>query len=230
MVFTVDRVNEAASWAALGQDSVSWRIALRVTLVDGTHRRIVRDSLRHIVGGQIYSPVPYVEFADFASGQGTAADVVTVKMSAAPMVRAGLREDTANTIITDLVGTELRDRPVQISYIVLDVNTAKPIGLIPVFIGFVDSGRMMLEDDGREYELRIGSYRAFSRKRPTWTYSDEDHRQLFPNDGFFKHHADAVNRGRQIPWNTVSGEGTATVSGGSGGSRFRETNVRELLN
>ena len=216
MTFLVDKVNEAAAWAALSEDNVSWRIALRATLADGTHRRLVRDSVAQTVGGEDYSAVPFVDFSDFASGQGEAADVLTIRLTAAPMVEAGLRDDTANAIISDLVGTELRDRPIQVSYIVLDVNTAQPIGLIPVFIGFVDSGKMFLEDGGRVYELRVGSYRAYAQKRPVWVYSNVDHRQLFPNDGFFKHHADAVNRSRQIPWNTTSGGSTSSRTGGSG--------------
>lgn len=216
MTFLVDRVNEAQAWSALDKDTVSWRIAYRVTLPDGTHKRLIRDAVEQTIDGQYYNPVPFVQFTDFASGQGEAADVLNVRMTAAPMIEAGLRDDVANTIISDLVSLELRDRPVQVSYVVLDVNTAEVEGMFPVFVGFVDSGRMFLEGGGREYEQRVGSYRAFVEKRAAWVYSDEDHQLLYPADRFFKYHADTVNRARQIPWNTTSGETSSTSTGGGG--------------
>ncbi len=214
MTFVVDKVNESAAWEALGAANYSRRVAIRVTLADGTQKRMITDSIGQAVGGHYYHPVPFIQYSNFASGQGTAADVLTIRLSAASMVAAALGDSLANSIVADLVGVQLRDRPVQVSYIVLDVNTAEPIGLIPVFVGFADNGRMINEEDGRVYELRVASYRAYAEKRPKWVYGDDHHRQLFPGDGFFKHHADAVNRGLQIPWNTTTGGGS---SGGGGG-------------
>lgn len=226
MSFVVDAVNEAASWAALDEPCTSHRFALRIIMPDGTERLIVRDGVAQTVGGKFYHAMPFMAFSEFNSGQGNAADVLTITVSGASMIDAGLSDPMASDIIGQLVTAELRDRPVQLSYIVLDVNTAQPIGLIPIFVGFVDSGKMMLVDEGREFELRVGSYRAFAAKRPRYVYSDDDHRLLFPNDGFFKHHSDVVNKERVIAWNTTTGgtttTGGATTTGGGRGGLFND--------
>lgn len=210
MTLLVERVNEAAAKSALADPEVSSRLAVRIDLSDGP-RRFVIDSLSQTVDGEDYAALPFVAVSEYGSQAGQLADVVTLAMDGGPLLEAGLDGGMVSSIIETLTTVEMRDRPVQISRLVLNVNTAAPIGLFPVFFGFVDSGEYK-GDTAPVFEMRVSSFRAYARRQPVRRISDEDHQQRWPDDRLFKYLASTVATGRVIPWNTTNGGSSANAN------------------
>lgn len=204
----------SAALAALDEPHISTRIAVSVKPQDTVFRMVV-DTSKIDVGGMVFSPVPFLKISNISSGEGQGADTGTITMDGREMLSPP--STSAETVLQNIMNYPLRDRPVQIGLLVLNVQNKQAIGLIPQFVGIID--RAVLERSKGEASVltvQIASYRAYAQRRVQRLYSHTDHSVRHPGDGFLKHLSDNVFRAGKYAWNSQ----TATGSGaGRGGGR-----------
>jgi len=97
----------------------------------------------------------------------------------------------------------LRDRPIQIGLLVLNLESRQAIGLVPQFVGIID--RSVFErskDSGSLLTVNIASYRAYAQRRVQRLYSHTDHSARHSGDGFLKFLSDTVFRAGKYAWNS----------------------------
>ena len=210
----VERYNEAAALAYLMEPTVSTRSCILVKPED-TILRIVVDTMEHTVDGNLFSPAPFVKLGAVTSGDGEAADTMQIIMDGKDMIVE--QPETPETILQKIVANRLRDRPIMVGRMVLNVDNPRiAIGLIPDFVGFIDNVKLG-DDEGPVLNIGCASYRGFAARRPIRYHSDTDHQSRFPGDeaanGSIKWNskdagagsAGPSNIGRQIGFGFISG-------------------------
>jgi len=212
----VDKTGYDAAIAALSEDMISTRDCVAVTLADGTVKRFIIDTVPQTLDGNLYVEVPAGEIESLALGAGTLADSAKIHLDGAAFTTA---DGTPDELLIALMATPLRDRPIQISTMVLDVISNSPIGLIPIFVGFVDQTNLdrSNREEGSLWTLSAASYRAYSRRLPERVYTHNDHQQRWPADGLLRNLADTVFTNGVARWNTTKGSSSGVVTSGSTG-------------
>jgi len=206
----VEAINQEAAIAALMEPSISTRICFSIKPEDQIYR-FVKDTIKMTLAGEIYHPVPYAEFSNIASGDGQAADTGTITLDGANIVSHTAQ--SVDQVLQSLLNFSLRDRPVQIGLIVLNVETMEPIGLIPQFVGFVDQAPFEVTEQASKLDIHVASFRAYAQRRIARTYSDTDHQTRFPGDKSLRWISDAVFRGGKYAWNSMSATGSGAGRG-----------------
>lgn len=212
-----EEYEQAAAMAALDEPQISTRIAISVKPEDTVYRMVV-DTAEIDVGGMVFSPVPFLKVSNISSGEGQGADTGTITMDGREMISPPAT--STEQVLQNIMAYPLRDRPVQIGLLVLNVETKQAIGLIPQFVGIID--RAVLERTKGEASIltvSIASYRAYAQRRVQRLYSHTDHSARYPGDGFLKHLSDNVFRAGKYAWNsqTAAGSGAGRGAGRGGG-------------
>ena len=179
--------------------------------------RFVKDVAEINFNGWSFKPVPYAEFSPVSSGDGAAADVATITLDGTNIVSYDPSQ-SVDSVLQSILAFPLRDRPIQIGLLVLNVETLEPIGLIPQFVGFIDNVPLNRgKRDGSTLEINIASFRAYAQRRIARTYSDTDHQVRFPGDRAARWISDAVFRGGKYSWNmsSATAAGNGTLTGGN---------------
>lgn len=223
MIF--ESFNVTAAEAALSSPFVSRRNAVSVR-PDSEIFRFVADTVPMSFNGWNFEEIAFAEFANINSGDGSVADTTSITLDGSHIVTE--LPDTPDSILQSVLQYNLRDRPIQISTIVLDGTIAQPIGLIPEFVGFIDSvefSRSINRNSGSgRLKINIVSFRAFAKRRVPRTYANTDHMQRFPDDMSLRWLSENVFRSGKFAWNkdagTGSGSGAASGGFGGGGNRF----------
>lgn len=211
---TVDRDNVAQAFAALSLPTISTRDCVAVTLQDGTKKRFILDTVPQTLASKDYVEVPAGQISDLSMGAGPLADSTTLTLDGAQFITSS---GTPESLFLELTATPLRDRPIQISTMVLDEMTAEPIGLIPIFVGFIDKSELDRSDRerGAIWSLRAASYRAYARRLLGRILGHDDHIQRWPGDGFLKHLSDTVFSEGKARWNTTQGSSSGSSTSGA---------------
>jgi len=181
--------------------------------------RMVVDTAEIMVGDMLFAPVPFLKVSNISSGEGQSADTGTITMDGREMLSPP--SVSTETVLQNLMSYPLRDRPLQIGLLVLDLETKTAIGLIPQFVGIID--RAVLERNKGEASVltvSIASYRAYAQRRVQRLYSHTDHQTRYPGDGFLKHLSDTVFRAGKYAWNSQQATGSGAGRGG-GGNPYR---------
>ena len=203
-----------AALAALDAPQISTRIAVSVKPEDVVHRMVV-DTAEIDVGGMVFSPVPFLRISNITSGEGQGADTGTITLDGREMLTPP--STSTEDVLQSLMSYPLRDRPLQIGLLVLNVETKQAVGLIPQFVGIID--RAVLErrkDAASTLTVTIASYRAYAQRRVQRLYSHTDHQARHPGDGFLKHLSDNVFRAGKYAWNSQTAAGSGAGRGGGG--------------
>lgn len=203
-----------AALAALDAPQISTRIAIAVKPEDVVYRMVV-DTAEIDVGGLVYSPVPFLKISNITSGEGQGADTGTITLDGREMLSPP--STSTEAVLQNLMSYPLRDRPLQIGLLVLNVETKQAVGLIPQFVGIID--RAVLErrkDQASTLTVNIASYRAYAQRRVQRLYSHTDHLARHPGDGFLKHLSDNVFRAGKYAWNSQTATGSGAGRGGGG--------------
>lgn len=210
--------SKAAALAALDEPQISTRIAVSVQPEDIPYHMVV-DTSEIVIDDLTFAPVPFLKVSNVTSGEGQGADTGTITLDGREMLSPPATSTEA--VLQNIMSYPLRDRPVQIALLVLNVETKQAIGLIPQFVGVID--RALLERKKGEASvltIQIASYRAFAQRRVQRLYSHTDHQARYDGDGFLKHLSDTVFRGGKYAWNsqqaTASGVGRGIIGGGRG--------------
>lgn len=215
----LERYNETAALAALAEEAIETRIVVSVQPTDTVYR-FVADSVAYSINGWDFEPVPYAEFDPISSDDGSVADTTTITLDGKYFLTA--TDNNPTDIFRNVVNHPLRDRPIQIGLLVLNVDTKEAIGVIPQFVGFIDNAPLTRSKDSAMLEIHCASFRAYAERRVTRTYSDTDHRTRFPGDGACKWIADAVFRSGKYIWNRSSAQGQSSGNVGSPGGGFND--------
>ena len=218
----VDKTGYDEAIEALSDDMISTRDCVSVTLADGTVKRFVIDTVPQSLSGNSYVEVPAGEIEAIALGAGDLADSAKIHLDGAAFTTAN---GTPDELLIALMATPLRDRPIQVSTMVLNVLTNTAIGLIPIFVGFVDQTNLdrSNREEGSLWTLMAASYRAFARRLPERVYTHNDHQQRWPGDGLLRNLADTVFTNGVARWNTTKGASSGVVTSGGGGGGGRTT-------
>ena len=233
----VERHNEAAAIAALSDPMISTRICVSVQPETEVFR-FVKDTGDILVerpgdDDWLFHKVPYAEFAPINSGDGRSADTTTITMDGADIIATD--GHTVDSVLQSILEFPLRDRPIQIGLLVLNIETQEPIGIIPQFIGFIDNVPFSREktdkDANVKLEINCASFRAYAQRQFARTYSDTDHQARFPGDRACRWISDAVFRGGKYSWNSESARGSGSGGGYPGytpgfGPGFNNFNLR----
>lgn len=210
--------NEAGAIAALSDPQISTRIAVSVQPETQIYRMVV-DTAEIAVGGMTFSPVPFLKISNISSGEGQGADTGTITMDGREMLSPP--STSTEQVLQNILSYPLRDRPIQIGLLVLNVETKIAIGLIPQFVGIID--RSVLERSRGEASVltvNIASYRAYAQRRVQRLFSHTDHGARYPGDGFLKHLSDTVFRSGKYAWNSLQATGNGVGAGGGRGRDF----------
>lgn len=224
----IERRNETAALEALNAPQISTRIAVSVQPEDIVYHMVV-DTSEIIMEDLTFSPVPFLKVSNITSGEGQGADTGTVTLDGREMLSPP--STSTEAVLQSIMGHSLRDRPVQIALLVLNVETKEAIGLIPQFVGIID--RAVLERKKSEASVltvQIASYRAYAQRRVQRLYSNTDHNARYPGDGILKHLSDTVFRSGKYAWNSQQATGSgAGRGGGRGGGGFRDIAARLVM-
>jgi len=230
----VERHNEAAALEALSAPFINTRLCVSIQPETEVFR-FVNDAGQILMerpgdDDWLFHPVPYAQFSSVNSGDGRVADTTSIVLDGADIVAGD--GHTVDGVLQTILEFPLRDRPIQIGLLVLDVETSVPIGLIPQFIGFVDnvpfSREKSSDDISVRLEINCASFRAYAQRQFIRTYSDTDHQSRFPGDGACKHISDAVFRRGKYAWNSESAVGSGSGSG-FGSPGFTDRVIREIF-
>lgn len=206
---------QAAALAALDGPQISTRIAVSVKPENEVYRMVV-DTAQINVGSMMFSPVPFLKVSNITSGEGQGADTGTITMDGREMLSPP--STSTEAVLQNIMSYPLRDRPIQIGLLVLNVETKAAIGLIPQFVGIIDRAVMeRSKSDASVLTVSIASYRAYAQRRVQRLYSHTDHSARYPNDGFLKHLSDTVFRSGKYAWNSMQATGNGIGRGGGGG-------------
>lgn len=205
----IEEWNSQAAYDALMEPAYDTRVCVSVK-PDGAILRFVRDAGEITAGPYSFGPVPYARIGAITSGAGSVADTTQITLDGSAMTEAGIPDP--DSVLQSILNYTLRDRPIQIGLIVLNVDTKEPIGLIPKFVGFVDSSGLDRDKKtGPKMVIELASYRGFARRRVQRTYSYTDHITRFAGDHALKWLSDAVFRGAQYPWNKQTAVTTTPI-------------------
>ncbi|PHR57938.1 MAG: hypothetical protein COA43_11215 [Robiginitomaculum sp.] len=220
-----DEYNVEIAKAALMEPFINTRICISIKPESEIHRFVIDIAEIEIeVDGNVFKPVPYAQISPITTGAGRGADTATITLDGVDIVSTG--EASVDAVLQELQAYPLRDRPVQIGLIVLNTQTGVVIGLIPQFIGFVDSTPLTRSVDGKgvgssKLEIKLASARGYFSRRTPRIYSDQDHQTRFSDDRACKHISDVVFRGGQYKWNEkITSGGGGRSPGNGGGGRF----------
>lgn len=205
----IDRYNEQAALAALEEPFIETRVAVSVKPEDEI-MRFVQDVQWYSVNGWDYGPVPYAEFDDFMSGSGGVPDTTIITLDSRNIE---MLTGTADEMLQSVLDKPLRDRPIAISILVLNTETKEVIGVIPRFVGIIDSATLTREKEaGARLEISTLSYRAFVNRRTPRVYGDTDHGTRFPGDRSMKWISDVVHRRGKYRWNSAEGAADYSIN------------------
>ena len=208
----IDRTGYDEAIAALEERaSVSTRDCVAITLATGEVKRFVIDTAPLTFDGNQYVEVAAAEVQPISLGSGQLADSTTIHLDGSQFTETSGKG--MDGLLIELMRTPLRDRPIQISTMVLDEMTAEPIGLIPIFAGFIDQSSLdrSRREEGSVWTLSAASYRAYAQRRPERVIAHNDHIQRWPGDTLLKFLADTIFTSGVARWNTTNGESTGTA-------------------
>ena len=209
----VERFQEAAALAALDEPHISSRICVSVKPGDGNVYRMVNDTVERTVNGAVFAARPIARFSPITTGAGQAADTMVITLDSGDY--ANDPGDIEN-IFQGAIAYALRDRPIQVGEIVLDPETHAIVGLIPRFVGLVDSVHFNRSpEDGATFEVSLISFRAVRARREPRVYGDVDQNAAYPGDNSMRFISDAVVRNGKYKWNGTEGGGRASGGGGT---------------
>lgn len=215
----VERYNEAAAIIALSDPMISTRICVSVQPETEVFR-FVKDASDILVerpgeDDWLFHKVPYAEFSAINSGDGRSADTTTITLDGADIIAGD--GHSVDGVLQSILEFPLRDRPIQIGLLVLNIETQEPIGVVPQFIGFIDNVPFSREKTETEatvkLEINCASFRAYAQRQFARTYSDTDHQARFPGDRACRWISDAVFRGGKYAWNSESARGSGSGAG-----------------
>lgn len=216
----VERYNETAAYAALDEPFIETRICVSIQ-PETEIFRFVKDVTEITVerAGEddwLFHPVPYADFSPITSGDGRAADTGTITLDGANIISHDPSQ-TVDSVLQSILAFPLRDRPIQVGLMVLNIETLEVIGLIPQFVGFVDNVPLSRDkSSGSMLEINMASFRAYAQRRIARSYSDTDHQSRFPGDRAARWISDAVFRGGKYAWNSESARGSGSGGGSPG--------------